>query len=150
MNALLHDGKQREIRVYAHYTAFTPIFAFLYVIIMLGMFGTIMQVLQMLHFHAASVILFLFFLALVSYFAFRIRRNANRWHASGNEGAFTIFSHILASPIVRSGRWLSKTFSSINVAIIIMDFILETPFKLLLSFSTQFVSYLKEKADEVY
>ncbi len=60
--------------------------------------------------------------------------------------AFNLF----ALPIVRAGRWLSRTFSSINLFVFVLDFIIETPFKLLLHFSDTFVSFLREKQEDVY
>jgi hypothetical protein len=32
----------------------------------------------------------------------------------------------------------------------ILDFLIETPFRLILNFSHQFILYLREKADEIY
>jgi len=91
----------------------------------------------------------MFFLALVSYFAFRIRYQARRWKVIEDQRSLAILAGVLAIPIVRTGRWLSTTFSSINIFVIILDFIIETPFKRILNFSNQFMLYLKEKGDEM-
>ena len=49
----------------------------------------------------------------------------------------------------RAGEWLSRTFSSINVFVLILDFIIETPFKRLLNFVNQFLMYLREKGEAI-
>jgi hypothetical protein len=150
LHRILYEGKGRTIRVYARYTEFTKFFGFFYLILFLGVFGAIITTLQFLEFSSIGTILFLFFLALVSYFAYRIRSNARRWRITGNETTLALVANMLAVPVIRAGRWLSRTFSSINVFVMIMDFLIETPFKLILNFSHQFILYLKEKADEVY
>lgn len=150
----IHDtfykNKIRAIRIQPEHTALTAIFGFVYLILICALFLGIVGILNALDFNFVSMILFVFFLALVSYFAFRIRSTAQRWKVSGKQGPLSILVHVLAVPIVRTGRWLSQTFSSINVFILFMDFIIETPFKLLLSFSSKFFVYLREKADDVY
>lgn len=150
MHRVVYQGGGKPIHVYARYTRFTPFFGLFYMFLVLGIFGAIITVLQMLDFSAVGMILFLFFLALVSYFAYRIRSNARRWRVSGGESTITLVSNMLAVPVIRVGRWLSRTFSSINVFVMIMDFLIETPFRLILNFSHQFILYLREKADEVY
>ncbi|MBI5470154.1 hypothetical protein HY968_02420 [Candidatus Kaiserbacteria bacterium] len=150
LHGVLYQGTVRSIRVYARYTNFTRLFAAMYVVLFFGVFGAIITILQAFQFNIVGTTLFLFFLALVSYFAYRIRRNASRWKVSGGESAASLIVNVLAVPVVRAGRWLSRTFSTINVFVLIMDFIIESPFRLLLNFSHQFIVYLREKADEVY
>jgi hypothetical protein len=75
---------------------------------------------------------------------------AQRWVVLESRGAPALITNALIAPIVRVGRYLSRTFSSVNVFVLFMDFILETPFKMLLNFSHHFLIYLREKANEVY
>lgn len=150
LHRVLYSGEGRPVRVYARYTEFTKFFAFFYLLLFLGVFGAIITVLQFLHFNAVSALLFLFFLALVSYFAYRIRSNARRWRITGQDSNIALIANMLAVPVVRTGRYLSQTFSSINIFVMILDFIIETPFRLILNFSHQFIIYLREKADEIY
>lgn len=127
---------------------FVKTFAFLYVLLVLGVFGSILAVLQALSFNIVSTILFFSFFVLVSYFAFRIRYNASRWRVI-SEGPFALVANMFALPVVSTGHFLSRKFSTVNFFVILMDFIIETPFKLVLNFSNQFILYLREKAAEV-
>jgi hypothetical protein len=150
LHGIVYENKVRQIHVYPAYTSFAALFAILYLVIICGIFGGIIGILQSFEFNNASIALFLFFLALVTYLSFRIRRNAKRWQISGQESGFTLFMHVLVAPVVRVGHWLSRTYSSINILVLFMDFIIEMPFKMLLNFSHHFLVYLKDKADEVY
>ena len=125
-------------------------FGLVYLLITVGVFGAIVSILQSLSFNWLGGTLFLFFLALVTYFAFRIRYRANQWRVTRDERALTVLGSVLVTPVIRVGRWLSRSFSSINILVLVMDFILETPFRYLLDFSHQFLRYLREKAEDVY
>ena len=149
VHGILYEGKVRTIRIRNTYTRLTFAFGVLYLALIVFVFGALIGILQLLNFNAVSIILFLFFLALVSYFAFRIRYHARKWKVVENQGALSLIASVLAIPVVRTGRWLSQTFSSINVFVLILDFIIETPFKRLLNFSNQFLVYLREKAEEM-
>lgn len=130
---------------------FNMIFLILYTILFLIVFGAIVFILQKLHFSVISTLLFLGFLALISYFALRIRHSANRLKVvKENSKTVALAFNLFALPIVRAGRWLSRKFSSINLFVFVLDFIIETPFKLLLHIGDAFVSFLKEKQEDVY
>ncbi len=149
IHGILYDNRVRMVRVRTDYTRLSIGFGFLYLILFFFVFGAVIGFLELLGFNPVSVVLFLFFLALVSYFAFRIRYQAQRWKIIENQGTFALLANVLAIPIVRTGRWLSQTFSSINIFVLILDFIIETPFKRLLHFSNQFLIYLREKSEEM-
>jgi hypothetical protein len=149
LHGILYEGKARAIRVRSGYSRLTLAFGFAYLVLFFMVFGGVIGMLQLFGFNPVSVVLFLFFLALVSYFAFRIRYQAGRWKVAREQGMLAIIASVLAVPIIRTGAWLSRTFSSINIFVMILDFIIETPFKRLLNFSNQFLIYLREKAEEM-
>lgn len=149
IHRILYEGKTRSVRIGGGYSRLSLAFGFAYLLLFFFVFGGLIGLLQLLAFNIVSIVLFLFFLALVSYFAFRIRYQARRWKVVESQGTLAILGNVLAVPIVRTGRWLSQTFSSINIFVLIMDFIIETPFKRLLNFSNQFLAYLREKAEEM-
>lgn len=129
----------------------TTIFGLLYFFLFMVSFGIILGLLRALQFNVVSVLLFLFFLTLVSYFGIRIRYKAKKWSVTPeDEGALGILWHFLTIPIIRTGGWLSKKFSSINLFVLIMDFIIETPFKFVLGVFDSFIVYLKEKRESRY
>ncbi|MCR4323100.1 MAG: hypothetical protein NUV61_03355 [Candidatus Azambacteria bacterium] len=126
-------------------------FGLFYLSLFVISFGIILGVLKALQFNIVSVLLFLFFLTLVSYFGIRIRHKAKKWSvAPEEEGALGLVWHFLTIPIIRAGGWLSKKFSSINLFVLIMDFIIETPFKYVLGVFDSFIVYLKEKREDMH
>ncbi len=108
-------------------------------------FGMIIQVLDQFHFNPASIFLFLFFLCVVTYMGLRIRTKAREWAFDKEDESFTgILWFLFVLPITRTGRWVSEQMSSFNVFVFFFDFILETPFKMILGSFDSFVSYVKE------
>jgi len=129
---------------------FDAILFLLYLTLFFFSFGVVISLLITFGFNVVSILLFIAFLTLVSYFGFRIRHNAKKWRVSGTDRAFALLWSIVTLPIIRAGRWLSRTFSSINIFVFFMDFIIETPFKLVLSLLDAFISFLREKEEEIY
>lgn len=150
IHGILYEDKIRPIKLRTGYARHPYMFAVLYAALVGAVFGGIVAVLRALEFNVVSMALFMLFFALVNYFAFRIRYNAARWKVVDREGTFSTIINVLSVPVIRTGRWLSQTFSTINVFVFVMDFLIEIPFKSLLHFSNQFITYLKEKADETY
>ena len=153
INAILGGNEIPAIRIRtaAGGTLFDLFLVALYCLLFIISFGIILSVLNLLNFNIASIILFLFFLTLVSYFGLRIRHNAKDWKvAVDNESTLSLLWGVFTLPVVRAGRWLSKTFSSINVFLLIMDFVIEAPFKIVLRVLDAFLSYLKDKREEVH
>ncbi len=127
------------------------IFLILYGLIFLLSFGAVIFVLDKLNFNFISILLFTFFLTLVAYFGLRIRHIAKNWTVSSDkERTLHFLGNILVMPIVEVGRWLSQKFEGLNILVFIMDFIIETPFKVMLSVFDSFISFLKEKREEMY
>lgn len=154
MREILYGENKQLIRLNSKKSkgALHLFFGACYAVLVCAIFGLIAWGLYRLHFNPVSAALFLFFLTVVSYLGFRVRYTAQQWRVriSEDEGGLSLFVSALTLPIVRVGRWMSKTFSSINLLVFIMDFIIETPFKLLLKFFDGFLSFLKEKKEETY
>ena len=112
-------------------------------------FGVIYSVLTSLHFNPASISLFLFFLCIVTFMGIRIRLKAHEWTMESEDETFGgLLWFLFAMPIVRTGRWFSEKLSSVNIFVFFLDFILETPFKLVLGSFDSFISYVKESKRE--
>ncbi len=123
---------------------------FLYWLLFVISFGLIIYVLKLLHFSPASMIIFLMFLTLVSFFSMRILRTASEYTVvQRREGLLGALITLFFIPIVRVGRWISLHSSKINVFIFIMDFIIETPFKIFVRIFEDLIIFVKEKRDEM-
>lgn len=127
------------------------VFFILYAGLFVVTFGLIIWILETINFNAVSMLLFVFFLTLVTYLGLRIRFNAGRWQVdTGKEGILALLWNLFTLPLVRVGQWLNRRFASVNVFVFLLDFIIETPFKLLLQVLDAFMGFLKEKREEAY
>lgn len=124
---------------------------FLYGLLYAVTFSIIVGVLLFLRFNVISILLFLVFLALVSYFGMRIRGHALKYKVeTGEEKIMSTLGNLFMFPVVRLGRYLSIKFSTINAIVFIMDFIIETPLKLLLKIFNDFLYFLRDKREDVF
>jgi hypothetical protein len=65
------------------------------------------------------------------------------------ENLFTFLLDIFYMPIILVGRWLSERFSRINIFIFLFDFIIESPFKVLVEIAEDWTKYVREQRDNV-
>ena len=133
------QGKEHRVKIrqpkhgFGFYLSQT-IYAILYLI----SFGLVIYGLAQLLFSFASMIIFIFFLTMVSFFSLRIRKTAAELIILEQRERFlTVIFTFLAIPVLRVGRWISVHSSKINVFIFMLDFFIETPFKIFIRIFTQ-------------
>ncbi|MGB9637340.1 MAG: hypothetical protein ACPLY7_00900, partial [Microgenomates group bacterium] len=95
-----------------------------------------------------SEIVFIFFLSVIAFFAYRISQIAKiyLWKGVGEENP-SLFS-MVSLPILTIGSRLSVGLSKLNFLAFAFDFILEAPFKLILGFIDDWVGFLSIKKEE--
>ncbi len=125
-------------------------FAILYTITFFISFGFVIWALTKINFNWVSIIIFLFFLAFVSFFSIRIRKGAKELIIlPPRENIFSLFSDFFYVPIIVAGKWLSEKFSHVNVFVFVLDFIIEAPFKLFVEIAEEWTKYVKERKDDI-
>ncbi len=125
-------------------------FRTLYGIMFLVTVGAISWFLHALHFNVFSIILFLFFLSLVTFFGLKIRNGRRELVIVETGSPFLGFlGDLLFLPIVRAGRWIALRAPRINVFLFFLDFIIEAPFKAAIRVIESWISYLREKREEI-
>ncbi|MSR85405.1 hypothetical protein EXS71_03160 [Candidatus Uhrbacteria bacterium] len=126
------------------------IFSLIYLSMFFVTFGLVYKFLDYLHFTWISSGIFIFFLCVVSFFAFRLRLAAREYIVVERADKLrTILLDFFSLPILRAGQWLSLSISRINIFIFLFDFIIETPFKIFLNILEEWFAFLKEKKDEL-
>lgn len=142
---LLHLRVKHDVR-----NAWSDVFGVLYVALFLGVYTLIGSLLHTLGFHWLSIVLFLFFLSLVTFFGIRIRSSVRDIVASdARSGIVGTTFDILMLPIVRAGAWLSNRVAKINVFIYFFDFIIEAPLKVAIEFVESWLTFVREKKEEI-
>ncbi len=141
---------QIVVRIHRRKSLFGAVLAVTYLFFFGLVFAGIVWTLDRLQFNIVSGGLFIFFLTLVSYFGLRIRARARRWRVAPKSDSMTSFLiDLITLPIVQAGQWFSKKFDSLNVFVFVLDFIVETPFKVIVEIVEGFTQYLREKKESL-
>jgi hypothetical protein len=110
----------------------------------------IIWALTKIQFNWVSITIFLFFLAFVSFFSVITTKEVKELIVvERKENLFTFLLDIFYMPIILVGRWLSERFSRINIFIFLFDFIIESPFKVLVEIAEDWTKYVREQRDNV-
>gem|GEM_PF-961418 len=150
--AIIKKQKRPAIIVWAERkkSLFGYILSILYIFFFVLIFACFVWALQKLNFNIVSGGLFMFFLSLVAYLALRIRGRAKRWRITPKtHSAKSFLVDLLTLPIVQSGQWFIKRFEHVNIFVFILDFLIETPFKVLIDVFEGFTHYLREKKERL-
>ncbi|KKP32724.1 MAG: hypothetical protein UR20_C0019G0007 [Candidatus Woesebacteria bacterium GW2011_GWE2_31_6] len=139
VKTILYKGKAEKVFYYT--------FLFTSILILLGL----LWILNLLHFNPISQIIFLFFLCVVSFFAFRVREISKDYliKDSERESFFETLLDYLFLPIVKIGQWLSNQIAKINILSFIFDFIIEAPLKTFLEILEDWLHFVRVKKEEI-
>lgn len=129
--------------------AMNAIFTLLWLITFVVVFGFMAFVLTKLNFNIVSQAVFIFFIAIVSFFSYRISQSANAYTIESKSGVWSTISDFLFMPFIQVGRKLTEGISQINILLFILDFAIETPFKGLFSFFEQWFQFLQAKREKM-
>ncbi len=153
---VVYNKKKSEIPPYANKFSFSRssissgLFFIFYAIMFVITFGLIITVLEKLEFNFVSGALFIFFISVVSFFAFKISRPVRELIViDKNDKLIDTVLDFFFIPVMYFGRWLSESFNQINILVFALDFIIEAPFKTLVKIFDDWVKFLKEKKEEM-
>ncbi|MEI6597329.1 MAG: hypothetical protein WCL13_03965, partial [bacterium] len=126
------------------------VFAVIYAITFFITFGLVIYLLDKIHFTFVSIVIFLFFLTLVSFFSLRIRKVAREMYIiESRENIFSFVMDFFYVPVIEVGKWLNEKFSRINFFVFILDFIIEAPFKIFVDIAEEWTKYVRERKEEI-
>lgn len=130
-------------------TAMDWVFWVLWVTAFLLSFGAVSLGLSLLRFSIVSQGIFIFFLAIVSFLAYRINITAHEYSVENRQGLLTPIVDFFFMPIARVGQYLTAGISQINIFLFILDFIIEAPYKGIVGFFDQWFFFLHSKREEI-
>lgn len=147
------DGELPTI-VLAPHRHYGPItwsgFAVLYTILFVVIFWALFSLLDLLGFSLVGMLLFVIFLGLVVFLAFRVRRAVDEVRVEAErEGFFSTLFSFIGLPILEFGRWLARNIRQLNVLLFLMDRVLEAPFKLLIDVIEDWFSFVRDRKEEI-
>lgn len=126
------------------------VFNVIYTIMFLVIFGAIIYGLTFLKFNIVSGILFVFFLSIISFFGMKLRNQVKELIIIDKKD--TVISALIdfvSLPILRVGQWISATTPKINLFLFVLDFIIEAPFKMFIEVIEDWISFQREKKEEI-
>lgn len=112
-------------------------------------FYLINNLLNLLHFHFTSKLIFFFFVSAVSFFGYRINQMAKEYVVKEKEGVFTPVLDFFLMPLVSVGKWLSSEIAKINVLLLVFDFLIEAPFKVLFEIIEEWISFIRRRKEDI-
>jgi len=126
-------------------------FNVLYSLGFLVSFGVIIYFLYLLEFNWLGGLLFIFFLTAVSFFGIRLRYGMRELIVLPKEGnLLTTIIDFFSIPIIQAGKWVAQKLPKINFIVFVLDRIIEAPFKSLIPVLDHWISYVRDKKDEIY
>ncbi|MFH0749301.1 MAG: hypothetical protein V1917_00070 [Candidatus Gottesmanbacteria bacterium] len=127
----------------------SAIFTIFYIAAFAMSFGVIAFTLTKLHFNFVSQVIFVFFVALVSIFAYRIRQSAKEYEVVEHQGILEPLIDFFFLPILHAGDMLSKEIAKINFFIFLFDFVLEAPLKVIFGVVEEWIRFIRMKKEEI-
>jgi hypothetical protein len=142
-DAMIHSLKQggTPILLVMFYTFYLFLFAVIFSLIIGGLYK--------IGFSFVSIGIFLFFLSLVTFFAFRIQQTVQVYTYKPRLKGGYVLIELVMLPVVTLGGYLSQGVSRLNFLVFVFDFVLESPYKIILHFLDKWFSFLSAKKDEV-
>lgn len=139
------------VRAARRYGAVTwSFFAVFYVAMFFVIFWGLFYLLDLLQFSLIAMVMFVIFLGLVSFLAIRIRRSIDQIRVLPfREGALGSLFTFLSLPVLEFGRWLAENISQLNIALFLMDRVLEAPFKILIDIIEEWFTFVRDRRDEI-
>jgi hypothetical protein len=95
--------------------------------------------------------LFLFYTSIVTYFGLKVRESSRDLVMVGaKETVGSVVFDFLALPFLRAGSIISAGLSRFNVLVLVITLLVEAPFQTILEVFEEWISFAREKKEEVY
>ncbi|MBI1863267.1 hypothetical protein HYS00_04070 [Candidatus Microgenomates bacterium] len=112
-------------------------------------FGLVYAVLTALKFNLISQAIFVFFVSVVTFFAYRVRQTAKEYQMREKESFVRPFIDFFFMPVLSVGKFLSTSLSRLNFLTFVFDFLIEAPFKLIIEVVEEWISFVRNKREEM-
>lgn len=124
---------------------FTIFYSFTFFVTLLA----IHEVLQFLHFNLVSEAIFIFFVSVITFFSYRIKQVVNEYRLIVKENILTPLIDFFFMPMLSIGKFFSTQIGRLNFFIVIFDFIIEAPFKLIIEVIEEWISFVRARKEEI-
>ncbi len=143
--AVSYAIRRRRVRNQTMIFAFTIIYTMTFIMT----FTLLYVFLGKLQFNFVSQVVFIFFVSLVTFFAFRISQVAREYRLREAEGPLVPVMDFFFLPILSLGKFLSKGLARLNIFTAVFDFFIEAPFKLIFEVLEEWISFVRARKEEI-
>lgn len=146
-NPILSQPSKLKVSAQKKASVLDTVFTILWFMAFFLSFGFIIYILTLLRFSFISQAVFVFFLAIVTFIAYRIYRTAHIYTVEDKQNFITPLIDFLFLPVAQVGKNLTEGISQVNIFLFLFDYMIETPFKGVFGFFEQLFFYLHTKRD---
>jgi hypothetical protein len=149
-NSLGLSENEKRLGVSSKFGILQAFFRIIYFLTFILSFGLVTYFLIKIGFTIASIGVFLFFLSVVSFFAYLVRESTKDIVLIRDDDSFfgSVFD-LFFLPILRVGQRLSEEVARLNLFVFFFDFIIEAPLKTLIEITEEWFAFVREKKEEV-
>ena len=137
--------KKPKIRRPVLILGFTIFYSFTFIITLL----LIYELLTILNFNLISQVIFIFFVSVVTFFSYRIKQIVNEYRLQEKESILAPLADFFFMPILSLGKFFSQEIAKLNFFIFIFDFLIEAPFKLVFEVVEEWISFVRQRKEEI-
>jgi hypothetical protein len=102
-----------------------------------------------LEFNLISKGIFIFFVSVISFFSYRIKRVVNEYKLEEKEGILTPIIDFFFMPILSIGKFFSTEVAKFNFMTVVFDFFIEAPFKILIQVVEDWIAFVRARKEEI-
>lgn len=125
-------------------------FKIVYGLMFLIVFSAVIYQLVIWRFNIVQGVIFIIFLATVSFLGFRLSRIIRELEIVAARPSFlTVLRDFIYMPFIALGQWLSAKYSELNIVALVLDRVIEMPLKSVLRLVRQWVGFMSEKQDQI-
>ncbi|QQG43885.1 MAG: hypothetical protein HYW86_03365 [Candidatus Roizmanbacteria bacterium] len=125
------------------------IFTVVYTLTFFFTFYLLNLMLSFLNFNLISKLIFVFFISVISFFAYRLKTVTNEYKLREKESVLTPIFDFFFIPVLAAGKFFSKELGRLNIFIVIFDFIIEAPFKLIIEIFEEWIKFVRARKEEI-
>lgn len=107
------------------------------------------ELLRLIHFNLVSEAVFIFFISVISFFGYRVTQIAREYLLQVRESFASPFVDFFFMPILSMGKIFNTGIAQLNVFIVILDFLIEAPFKLIFEVVEEWISFVRARKEEI-
>jgi hypothetical protein len=150
---MYQDEKQVhfQIRMYKQgFTAFRFVMVTMYILTMVFVFSAVAYLFYIAHLPITSVIFDTFTIALTVFAAVTIRNKSKELNVDEHTGFRDFLLDVVSVPVAKIGSILASKWKEYNIISIVFNFVIETPFAVILYFIDRWSEYIKERRAELH